>query len=182
MKKIALFLLFWLLILGVSCKSKQPVINNIDNKSTDLYVKDTQTKVVEKTKAINDSLIVAISKISLDNKQCQEDCQKQVDALLNKINSFHSSGDNSSKVVYDTVHKTINVYNHVGATQSSDAKAKHDSIIIQKVYLKKDVPVAIPFTKEQTFNLWTGRIFWLALIVYLAISIYKKINFKGIPV
>ncbi len=169
-------LIYWFIFLAIllffSCKSKQIVHEKETQKQIVFIVKDS-TKTIEKSLEIQDSLILVIGDLITGKKQCDSLCTVQMNNLLSKLNAKKTSGKNEFGVFYDKKTKSIKAYANVGQTKTETTTKNETIVASQTKDVHKEVPVVVPFSKEQKFNLWIGRIFWLLLLIYIA---YKIIN------
>lgn len=164
MKKQIFFILFSLLFLG--CKPKQA----LTEKHIEISKQHDSTVIASKIKvnqAINDSLKVVIGKISTQKKECDSVCQATVDRLLSQLNSRKQSGNNSAGVFYDTITKTITVYNRVGQTQDSVSSKIRTQYKDKLIYLDRPIEVEKPLAKWQLFLMYFG----VAALTYSGIKI-----------
>lgn len=158
----------------ISCKSKKPLVETktviIDNKEL-ITVKSELVK----SKAINDSLFAFIGNIKTGKPECDSVCQEAVDKALQNVNSKKNSGGNQAGFYYDKYKKMLVAYSKLEETISQSK----DSIHYKYKFLMLDTktPILIPaeFTKEQKINLWVGRLFWVAVAIWIFTKIRKII-------
>lgn len=175
-------LIFWsfVALMGIisffslGCKSKKPLLET----STTIIDNSELTKVKDElriSKAINDSLNLYLGNIRTSKPECDSVCQEAVDRHMAGINSRKQSGGNEAGFYYDKYRKILTAYSKLEETVSQ----RRDSIIIKDKLVYKDRKVEIPvpseFSKEQKFNLWTGRLFWAGIIIYLLFRARKLI-------
>lgn len=169
----ALWIAFLLFLLFTSCKSQKPIESNTDQKDFRFQFDSSVVKVI-KTPGSNDSLFVNVPAVKTSIPKCDSICQVKIDEILKGINSKKTNGKNSSGFYYDSYKKMLVAYNNLkGSTDSiiKTAKGKKEYFEIRKT---KTITINI-LTKEQLFNLWTGRLFWVALAVWVVFKIRKNL-------
>ena len=168
-----LFVLLFASVLLVSCKSKKPLKEVTETKTVN-YDSIFQSRIIERNKAINDSLIIAIGAIKTERKECDSVCQIAVDRLLSQLNTKKTSGDNSSSVFYDPNKKTLNINNRVGETKSDSTNYKKLIFRTKTVYSHRDIPVDKPLPKWQLALMIIGA----AAIGYFVLKITMFVRSK----
>jgi hypothetical protein len=163
---------FLFILLVFSCKSKQIIHDTVVEKHIFFMQKDS-TKTIDKSLAINDSLILVIGDLVTGKKECDSLCAIQVNNLLSKLNAKKTSGKNEFGVFYDKKTKSIKAYGNVGETKTETTTKNETIVASQTKDVHKEVPVVVPFSKEQNFNIWTGRVFWFLLLFFIAYKIIK---------
>lgn len=168
----AFSLIIWFVFLTViavctSCKSVQtPVVETLKTVEKN-NLTDTTKILVNRNKAIVDSLKIVIGKYKTAKPDCDSITNAAITDVLSRINSNKSSGDNRLGFYYDKLNQTLVAYGQIAETLESIKSSKS----VQKEYYNinhtKPIIVEAQFTKEQTFNLWVGRIFWLGLIAFV---------------
>lgn len=176
-------LIFWLAVLLlflagsellISCKAKKPLIDSkisevISNEKT--VVKENN----EKSLAVSDTVFVPVGNIITGSEDCDKKCNDALQKQLQGLNTKKKSGNNETGFYYDKYKKMLVAYSNLGETNSR----LRDSISqIYKSDHKSEIkPVLVPaeFSKEEKFNLWVGRLFWVGVFVGIGLRIRKKI-------
>jgi hypothetical protein len=177
---IALLLISWFLA-AASC-ARKPIESSIKIDST-LVEKSNVSfkKFLDRSLAINDTFKFGIPKITTGAtklQDCDSLCNLKVKEALKGISSSKSSGNSNYNFYYDKYTDQLTLAVHQGET----IKEKTDSIaVLQKLLQVKSektikIPVEKPFSKEQKFNLWIGRILWVLLIAFFGWKILTKIK------
>ena len=65
-------------------------------------------------------------------------------------------------------------YTNLKGTNDSIIKTNHGKNEYYSITKTKTIPVNI-LTREQKFNVWTGRLFWVALLTFSVFKIRNKI-------
>lgn len=168
------FLLILFLITSASCGSvaKNKDAKEIDTQSSIATSDSTKTKIVIR-EALNDSLKVKIGEIRTAKPECDSVCQVKIDEILSQIDSKKSSSKSELGFLYDKYKKTLIAYGKI--QQSYDSI--HSSSKVKNYKLKKTLTITKTLekklSKEEKINLWTGRIFWVILILFLGYRISK---------
>lgn len=176
-------LIFWIAVLLIflagsemliSCKAKKPLVETktviIDNKEL--------TKVkneLNRSKAINDSLFVLFGNIKTAKKECDSVCQEAVDRAMENVNNKKTSGGNNFGVYYDKYKKMLTAYANLEETISERKDSIHTEYKAITIEVLKPVLVPAEFSKEQKFNLWVGRLFWVGVLIGIGLRIRKRI-------
>lgn len=157
----------------ISCKSKKQSESiqesTVENNFT--AVKD----VKQINGAVNDSLFVQIGFLKTALKQCDSVCNEALQNELAKINSRKKSGNNETGFYYDKYRNLLVAYSKLEATVNHRKDSIVNKYYAVKTIRKETHTVPADFTKEQSFNLWTGRFFWIGLLVYGGYRIRNKI-------
>lgn len=172
--KIAMLLFFALLTIG--CKTILPVAETKTIENTKTIVVNDSTKTIDKSLAIKDSLNIIIGELNTGKRECDSLCKIEIERLLSQLNSYKQSGNNSCQIKYDKTTKSISVVTNIGETTNEKTNTKSIKTIDNNKSTVKPIIVEKPFTKEQKFNIWTGRIFWLMLICGLSVTFYNRIK------
>ena len=173
-KKIAMFLIF--ASLNISCKTVLPIAETKTVETSKIIVANDSTKTIDKSLAIRDSLNIIIGDLNTGKRECDSLCKIEIERLLSQLNSYKQSGNNSSQIKYDKTTKSISVITNIGETTNKKTNTNTIKTIDNNKSTVKPIIVDKPFTKEQKFNLWTGRIFWLLLICGLSFTFYNRIK------
>ncbi|WP_163398143.1 hypothetical protein [Flavobacterium fluviatile] len=175
-KYIALnLILIIVLILLVSCKSKQPIKEVYKEKEIN-YDSIFHAKNTEINKAIIDSLTIALGKVQTGRKDCDSVCQIALDNVLARLNIKKQSGDNSYDIRYDAATNTLYINNKIGATANKSKIEYRNVGTIKTIYSHRDIPVEIPLKKWQITLMLIGA----ASIGYILIKIVNFIRLKTI--
>lgn len=166
MKKASILICLFVFAVIIGCKT-HPIITNSNNTETKDSTKVVLITTTEKTAPIVDSLVLTISQLQLQNKQCDSLCEAELIRILSQINTKKTSGSNGFEANYNATKKQIVLVGKVGATTNKVATKDSISKKHKNIEKTREVPIAIPLTKEQSFNLWTGRIFWILLFLYI---------------
>lgn len=151
----------------VSCKSSK-VTNEVhkeivkDSIRENINVKEQK----EISKEINDSIVKPIPEIKTGDKNCDSICNLRVNEMLKQIEFYKRSGDNNYKIVYDENKRLLTIVAYMKAQLSQKKDSIFEKVVYKDkfIYKTKEVPVNI-LTKEQKFNVWTGRSFWILLLI-----------------
>ncbi len=170
-------LILWFAMLTIlfiaSCKTAQPTIHDTTTIAIAEVTAKDSTKVIDRSLAISDSLNVVIGNLRTGNNLCDSLCKIEVERLLMQINTIKKSGTNSSQVFYDKKTNSINVIATVGENKNENTQTNKSSVAKTAKTQIKEVAVPAEFSKEQKFNLATGRFFWLFLLLYCGLRLYK---------
>lgn len=164
--------LFILLVMS-SCKSKQAAQNSVAQKHYK-FAFDSSVVKVTRTLGSIDSLFFYVPRVKLIKPECDSICQEKIDEILSNINSKKINGGNSSGFYYDKYKKMLVAYSNLKGSVDSISNSKKSSTENKYFNITKTITVN-KLTKEQNFNVWTGRLFWLALFVYSVVKIRSKI-------
>ncbi len=159
-----------ILVLWMSCAPKKS-LPSVDQ--TDITIKNRELyNEVDRNKAIVDSLMIYIGRIKTGRPECDSVCQETVNKLLSQLNTKKSSGDNSYGIFYDKYNQMLTMYANLAETvnQKSELKENNDHYFLKTT----KIPVPANFSKEQEFNIWVGRLFWVFLLIAIAFWIRKK--------
>jgi len=170
------FILFFVL-LGCKTKQQPPIViketNTIEN-SDFARVKSE----LNRSKAINDSLKMYIGNIRTAKPECDSVCQEALERQLENFNNLKTSGDNSFGVYYDKYRKMLvahaNLKETVSEYRDSISRIKERKSEVQEIPVPAPYPVPAEFSREQKFSLYSGRIFWIIIIVW-GVSQIRKI-------
>ena len=156
----------------ISCKAKKPLIETVETDT----VKNDFTSVKQQSVvslAIHDTVFVPIGNLVTGEANCDEKCNEALQRQLANLNTKKKSGNNEAGFYYDKEKKMLTAYSKLEATNS----VLRDSISkIYESYKNNTVkPVLVPaeFDREQKFNLWVGRLFWLGLIIWIFLKFRK---------
>lgn len=170
----AIWFLFLLILVGMtSCGSTRqtPQPTTVENNNTvDNTIKsDTlETKIVERP-GLEIENTKPIPEIKTGNKNCDSICNAEKDKIFESLNSKVKAGKNELGFVYNKLDKTLTAYGKLQA--SFDSVTKQKKSFIRYITITKEKTITITkekqLSKEQKFNLWTGRIFWVLLFLFL---------------
>ncbi len=154
MKK-TISLLFFCLLLTISCKNKQALVQT---KVETTVNKDSvfNSKITIKNEAIIDSLKVVIGNIRTSVTACDSVCQIAIDKVLSNLNTQKKSGNNSYGIYYDKADKSLNLNTKIGETKSDSIVVEKYIKILKTIYSHKDIPVERPIPKWQLFLMIIG--------------------------
>lgn len=174
---IKIFTLLAIIFFFGSCGSVKslPKTDVSEKNQTKVITNDsTEVKVVEKPGAEME-IEKEIPEIKTGDKKCDSICNAQKDDILKSLNQKIKSGKNQLSITYDKYKKTFKAYSKLQSSYDSIVKTKSTkkeyfnitkTITITKTYEKK-------FSQEQKINLWTGRIFWVLLVLFLGFKLSK---------
>lgn len=169
-------LVFWyaflLVLLLFSCAKK---IVPIETKI------ETNSEVVEKTSDTNQTTVTNRPAINLEvnkpiptivtgvSKNCDSICNLEKEKIFNSLNGKVTQGKSEIRFYYDQYTKTFTAYANLQQSYDSISKTiktatKSDT---KSTNIQKPIIIEKPLTKEQTINLWTGRLFWFLLVLFL---------------
>lgn len=169
---LALWFAFLILILFVSCKSQQLLENKTNQKHYKFQFDSSLVKITN-TPDSNESLFVSVPAVKTVKPECDSVCQAKIDEILKGISSKKINGKNNSGFYYDSYNKMLVAYSNLkGSTDSiiKNKKGKDEYFEIKKT---NTITVNV-LTKEQKFNLWTGRIFWIGFLAWGIIKLRNK--------
>lgn len=181
MKKIELkYTFIWFLFLIVmlsmtSCGSaKLPTTNTIEkNNTVQNDSVNTSTNVTIRPEVEID-IKKEVPEIKTGEKKCDSICNDKVEKLLNSYNQKVKQGKSELSIQYDKNKKLLTLY---GKLQSSyDSIVKTSSSKKKIYYITKTITITKTtneLTKEQKFNVWVGRCFWLLLLIFIIYKIKK---------
>ena len=173
-KCLAWWFVFLLVLLLCSCKSQKPIENKTDQKHFKFQFDSSVVKVIQ-TPDSNDSLFVSIPSIKLAKPECDSICQAKIDEILKGINTKKTNGKNASGFYYDKYKNIIVAFNNLKGSTDSIIKNKKSNKEYFEITKTKTLIVNI-LTKEQLINLWIGRLFWVAFLVWGVLKIRNKIT------
>jgi hypothetical protein len=173
MKLTKIFLILALSIIS-SCATRQPIEKKEqvqDYKSE----KELSSLNVVKTEPIEQYISIGVGAVKTSKSECDSVCQVELNNLYEKFYSSQKSGKNEVKFYYDKYKKTLNAYVKIQGQTDSITKLKNTT---KEYYnITKTITIKTNFlTKEQTINLWIGRLFWLLLLVIIVLKIKEKIT------
>lgn len=128
------------LILTSSCGSKK-IINRVSEKEKTTFTKSDSVKLVERNKAIVDSLKLKIAQSTTGDKQFDDAVNKAVSEILNKLNTSKSSGDNSYSITYDDILKELRAVMNIAPTESTIIKNNNIHNEKETIIKEKEIPV-----------------------------------------
>ena len=132
--------MFATLLSGTSCGSKK-IINQVSEKEKTTFVKSDSVKLVERSKAIIDSLKLKIQQSATGDKKFDDAVNKAVSEILQKLNTSKTSGDNSYLLKYDEAMQELIAVMNIGPTESTTVK--NNNIYNEKEIIKdvREIPV-----------------------------------------
>lgn len=171
-------LIFFFVLLG--CKTKQLPAIVIKEKTTVENSEFARVKSeLNRSKAINDSLKMYIGNIKTSKPECDTVCQEALERQLANFNNLKTSGDNSFGIYYDKYKKMLvahaNLKETVSEYRDSISKIKESKSEIKEVPVPEPYPVPAEFSREQEISLYSGRIFWVLIIVWGVFKLRKII-------
>ncbi len=172
---LGLLLLFSILL--ISCKAKQNTIENTSELATNRINNTVTTHTITRNPASADSLKRIVDSLRTGNRACDSLCNDRFYRFLQEAEMRRSSGGTATGIYYDKYKKMLVVYSNQAETISELrdklSEQRFDSIIKKTVTIR--IPVPATFSREQKFSLWTGRIFWVILAIYVIYRFRKKI-------
>lgn len=171
-------LILFFVLLGCKTKQQLPVViretTTIEN-SDFARVKSE----LNRSKAINDSLKMYIGNIRTAKPECDSVCQDALERQLENFNNLKTSGDNSFGIYYDKYRKILvahaNLKETVSEYRDSISRIKERKSEIKEVPVPAPYPVPAEFSREQKLSLYSGRIFWIIIIVWGVAKLRKII-------
>lgn len=140
MKKFLYILMFATILSGTSCGSKK-IVNQTSEKEKTTFTKSDSTKLVERNKAIVDSLKLKIAQSATGDKKFDDAVNRAVNEILNKLNTSKSSGDNSYSLTYDEALQELRAVMNIGATENLKV-INNATVHTKEVILNtKEIPV-----------------------------------------
>ena len=140
MKMIFKILTVAILLLVTSCGSKK-IINQVSEKEKTTITKSDSVKIVERNRAIVDSLKFKIAQSATGDKKFDDAVNKAVSEILNKLNTSKSSGDNSYSLTYDDVLKELRAVMNIAPTENTIMKNNNIYNEKETVITEKEIPV-----------------------------------------
>lgn len=180
-KAIAYFLTLLIMLLFssvflISCKSKQPPLQEVFSEKTVNHDSISLVKEITKTKEINDSLKMIIGQIKTEKKECDSVCQIAIDRLLSQLNTKKTSGDNVADVWYDPKDKSLNINTKVGETKSENTHFYYKVTNAKTIYSHRDIPVEKPLSKFELFLMISGIVGLLIVALKTILFIRSKVS------
>lgn len=174
MRKALKYILVFVCVAMVSCKSKMPLHNT---SFSELIVnEDTNTKTeVNTNKAIIDSLSILIGKIKTSNPECDSITQNAIENLLKSINVSKASGDNSYQLKYNDIKRQLELLVKIGATKDEKITNIYNKEILRIETERVEVPVKMPLPSWQIFLIISGIVGLIIPIIKAGIYIRSKI-------
>lgn len=163
--KTLIILLIAGLFLFISSCGKKPIESTHTIERITTHKRDSVVNR-EISKAISDSLFVAIGNIKTSKPECDSITNAKIQELLRQISSMKKSGNNELGFYYDEINKKLVAYGKVG--QSIDEKIKILNDLLDKTTDKeiKEIPVKyIP--KWVQVLAWIGGFSILAFILWI---------------
>lgn len=170
------FAFLLLLLFMVSCKSKQSSIDQSESKKDYKFVADSKLIDVKITQPIDNNFSFQMPKVATSKPECDSICQQKLEEYLSTINIQQKNGKNELKLYYDKLNHTLYLNTKMAKTIDSLSKQKH--FVNQYFDIRKTKTITITtnvLNKEQKINLWTGRLFWVAFLVWGAFKIRSKV-------
>jgi len=134
--KIMVLIFFYFLIsANISCLGTKSISEKTSEiKETDkTEITNDTTESKEVNKEIEDKAEIKVQESNSGNKNLDSIVNKRVDAILSAINIKKSSGDNSYKLYYDLLARTVRMEATIGATQST-AKEEVKETVTEKSF------------------------------------------------
>lgn len=166
---------FLLILLAFSCKTPQVLHDKTASLTEVIKTKDSTT-IVDRSGEINDSLSIVIGYWKTEKKECDSTCTVALNNMLAQLNYYKKSGNNTFQMHYNPATKTIDVKTKIGETKNETVQTNLTTATATQTATVREIAVEKPFSREQLFNLWTGRLFWISLICFTAIKIYQKLK------
>ena len=127
-------------ILVTSCGSRK-IINQVSEKEKTTITKTDSVKIVERNRAIVDSLKFKIAQSTTGDKKLDNAVNKAVSEILNKLNTSKSSGDNSYSLTYDDVLKELRAVMNIAPTENTIIKNNNIHNEKETIITEKEIPV-----------------------------------------
>jgi len=138
--------------LVVSCKAKQQPQNTHTIEKT-IETKLDSVSTIKISQAIQDSLILKINQIKTAKPECDSITNAEIKNVLQRLNNVKKSGNNEFGILYDELKNEIVIYANIKEAIEkdtkilksliSDLKNSKSEIIIQEVYPKWLVWLAV---------------------------------------
>lgn len=176
---IAYFFALLMILLGssiflVSCKAKQlppdtqtEIFNQKDSSS--------HTQTTNHSKAIIDSLILAIGKIQTAKPECDSVAQLAVENFIKTLNTSKKSGDNSYEIKYNELLKRLEIVMKIGATKNQVTTDFQIKEVYKDRFIRKTITVKERLPKWQLYLMIIGIGTILYFIIKLVLLIKKFI-------
>jgi len=169
--KLTLLMLTITIVVGCSSTKKYKEQNTI--VKSEIQKKDS-TSVVVINKEIKDKVITPVVQSQTGNAVLDSLVNAKVEQILQKLNTFKSSGDNSYSLMYDKLKKQIEFYSQMAQTKNENSKVnkQNDKVLVQ---IKK-VPIEIvkPLSKLEKFLMGLGILTLLFLGFKAVVFIRSK--------
>lgn len=172
-----IFFLILSLFLACGKRNYQPTeIKSEIEKSTKITDSNTLitkvTKIPEMEMQLDKQIPEIVTGVS---KNCDSVCNAEKEKIFNSLSSKLKQGKNEINLYYNKYTKVFTAYAKLQSSYDSIAKSVSNRVEKNDTKATKEIPVyiEIPLTKEQKINLWTGRIFWFLLVLFLGWRISK---------
>jgi len=170
MKKLLLLILTGTLMSLSGCGSKK-IVNQISEKEKTTFTKSDSVKLVERNKAIVDSLKLKISQSATGDKRFDDAVNKAVSDILTKLNTSKSSGDNSYSLTYDEALQELRAVMNIGATEN--LKVINNATVHTKEVVLNTKEIPIKFIPQWVL---VGSIFGGCCAIALVAWILYKVS------
>ena len=158
----------------VSCKTKQlpPDTHTEISKQKD---STSHVQITDNSKAIIDSLSIAIGKIKTAKPECDSVTQAAIDNLLRTLNTSKQSGDNGYQLKYNELLKRLEIVIKIGATKNEVTKDFKSKDVFYDRFITKTITIKAPLPKWQLYLMIIGIGTILYFVIKLVLLIRSKI-------
>ncbi|WDO13051.1 hypothetical protein MH928_17230 [Flavobacterium sp. WW92] len=169
----ALFMMYGFSLILVSCKAKQkPLVEKSETVINNSESSQVNT-MLERSKAINDSLFLLIGQLKTAKPECDSVCNEALQRQLESFNSKKKSGGNEFGAYYDKYKKMLVLYAALEETISQRKDSVRTVIKEKTVYQEKPVLVPAVWSRWEKFFYCTGLVFWPLVILFLGYRFSK---------
>lgn len=168
-----LFMMYGFSLILVSCKVKQkPLVEKSETVINNSESSQVNT-MLERSKAINDSLFLLIGQLKTAKPECDSVCNEALQRQLESFNSKKKSGGNEFGAYYHKYKKMLVLYAALEETISQRKDSVRTVIKEKTVYQEKPVLVPAVWSRWEKFFYWTGLVFWPLIILFLGYRFSK---------
>lgn len=169
--KNTVFFLILSLFLACGKQNYQPTEIKTETEK-DIKITDTNsvltkvTKIPEMEMQLEKQIAPIVTGVS---KDCDSVCNAKNDEILTSLNAKIKQGKNELSLYYNKYTRLFTAYGKLQETKDSIVNSVSNRVENNNKTITKEIPVYIKqeLSKEQKINLWTGRIFWVLLVLFL---------------